>query len=712
MKPILDWLDHRTGYRAIVSESLYENIPGGSRWRYVWGSTLVFVFFVQVITGIFLWMAYSPSTQTAWESVYYLEYHLDGGWLLRGIHHYAAQLMMILMLLHVLQVIVDGAYKAPREVNFWFGLLLMLIIFGLGLTGYLLPWDQKGYWATKVATEIAGSMGRELPEIAVGGADYGTQTLTRFFAIHAGVLPALLIGLLVVHLALFRRHGITAKLSGRREGFRQDFWPDQVLKDAVACLAVLLVIVFLSWQFRAELGAPADAAENYAAARPEWYFLFLFQFLKYFPGEYGKLIGAVVLPGLLVGFMFLMPFVGRSRTGHRINIAFIALVMVGSGILTLLALDEDYYAARIDKKKIAEVEKAFAQIAIDLRKEGEGSPYHDKEQAEQLALYAGDDQERNDLLQKQLFRYQRYRTSENFIQAVHAAEVEAARVKELAVEWDPEVEAYLPSIPPTGALALLRADPKTQGPKLFGRYCASCHDYSGPDAEQTFASIHPLAPKTGEHLPNGAPNLYRFASREWVGGMLDPEEVAKVHLDRQTWTVTDAPYYGNTNIANEEGGMVEFVQSDLADLDEEGKAKLQSIVVALSADARLPYQAQVDHEAEGAGQIAAGRAAFSESFDSYACSDCHRWGTVEDADDAPDLTGYGSRAWTIKMIADPAHLYGEHNDRMPAFNPPDNPAAQQLSGKNIGLIVDWLRQDWPSASTPGSSGPSAAPGTH
>ena len=299
MKPILDWLDHRTGYRAIVHESLYENIPGGSRWRYVWGSTLVFVFFVQVVTGIFLWMAYSPSTQTAWESIYYLQYHVHGGWLLRGIHHYAAQIMMILMVLHVLQVIIDGAYKAPREVNFWFGLLLMLIVFGLGLTGYLLPWDQKGYWATKVATEIAGSVGREIPEMAVGGPDYGTQTLTRFFAIHAGVLPATLIGLLVVHLALFRKHGITAKLSGRREGFRQDFWPDQVLKDAVACLAVLLVIVFLSWQFRAELGAPADAAENYAAARPEWYFLFLFQFLKYFPGEYGKLIGAVVLPGLL-----------------------------------------------------------------------------------------------------------------------------------------------------------------------------------------------------------------------------------------------------------------------------------------------------------------------------------------------------------------------------------------------------------------------------
>ena len=709
MKPILDWLDHRTGYRAIVHESLYENIPGGSRWRYVWGSTLVFVFFVQVVTGIFLWMAYSPSTQTAWESVYYLEYHVDGGWLLRGIHHYAAQIMMILMLLHVLQVIIDGAYKAPREVNFWFGLLLMLIVFGLGLTGYLLPWDQKGYWATKVATEIAGSVGREIPEMAVGGPDYGTQTLTRFFAIHAGVLPATLIGLLIVHLALFRKHGITAKLSGRREGFRQDFWPDQVLKDAVACLAVLLVIVFLAWQFRAELGAPADAAENYAAARPEWYFLFLFQFLKYFPGEYGKLIGAVVLPTLLVLFMFLMPFVGRSRKGHRINIAFIALVMIGSGILTLLALDEDYYAARVDRSQIAEVEEAFEKIAINLRKEGQGSPYADKEQTEQLALYAGSDVAKNKTLQDQLIRYQRYRTSENFIQAVHAAEVEATRVKELAVEWDPQAEAYLPSIPPEGALALLRSDPKTQGPKLFGRYCASCHDYSGPGAEPSFVTIHPLAPETGEHIPNGGPNLYRFASREWIAGMLNPTEVAKVHLDRATWTVTDAPFYGNTNIAAEEGGMVEFVQTDLADLDEEGKEKLEAIIVALSADAGLPYQSKMDQEAATAGQLTRGREAFTESFESYACSDCHRWGDIEDAEDAPDLTNYGSRDWMISMIADPAHIYGEHNDRMPAFDPPDNPEASQLSRDKIRLIVDWIRQDWPSQGDEGTSGDKIQP---
>ncbi|MGZ8921429.1 MAG: cytochrome b N-terminal domain-containing protein, partial [Limisphaerales bacterium] len=155
MKKLFDWLDHRTGYKKITHEALYENIPGGSRWRYVWGSTLTFALVIQFITGFFLWMAYSPSSQTAWESVYYIQYEMTGGWLLRGIHHYTAQLMTILLVLHLMQVVIDGAYKAPRELNFIFGVLLLLLVLGLSLTGYLLPWDQKGYWATKVSTNLA-----------------------------------------------------------------------------------------------------------------------------------------------------------------------------------------------------------------------------------------------------------------------------------------------------------------------------------------------------------------------------------------------------------------------------------------------------------------------------------------------------------------------------------------------------------------------------
>ena len=246
MRAFLDWLDHRTGYRSFVHEALYERIPGGARWRYVWGSTLVFAFFVQLITGVFLWMAYSPSGQTAWESVYYIQHEMQGGWLLRGIHHFMAQAMVVLLALHLMQVVIDGAYRAPREVNFWIGLVLMLIVLGLSLTGYLLPWDQKGYWATRVATNLASlvpEVGEDLQRLVVGGADYGHHTLTRFFALHAGVLPGLLILLLAVHVALFRRHGICYRQPIKRD--ESTFWPDQVLKDSVACLAVLAVVLLL-----------------------------------------------------------------------------------------------------------------------------------------------------------------------------------------------------------------------------------------------------------------------------------------------------------------------------------------------------------------------------------------------------------------------------------------------------------------------------------
>ena len=270
----INWLDHRTGIRALMHEALYERIPGGARWRYVWGSTLVFAFFTQVVTGIFLWMAYSPSAQTAWESVYYIQYQTQGGWLLRGIHHFMSQAMVVLLALHLMQVVIDGAYRAPREVNFWLGLILMMIVLGLSLTGYLLPWDQKGYWATRVATNLLSLVpivGKDLQQLVVGGPDYGHHTLTRFFALHAGVLPGLLILFLGLHIALFRRHGITVKLPLKRP--ETTFWPEQVLRDAVACLAVLVVVLLLIVHFnvpgavRGELSPQNLGAELARAGR-------------------------------------------------------------------------------------------------------------------------------------------------------------------------------------------------------------------------------------------------------------------------------------------------------------------------------------------------------------------------------------------------------------------------------------------------------------
>src|SRR3954468_721132 len=246
MKLLLDWLDSRTGIRGLTNAALYEHIPGGARWRYVWGSTLVFAFAVQMITGFFLWASYSPSSQTAWESVYYIQYQMSGGAWLRGIHYFMAQAMIVLLALHMLQIIIDGAYRAPREVNFWIGLVLLNLVLGLSLTGYLLPWDQRGSWPTSVPTSrvaVVPGVGPTMQRLVVGGPTYGHHTLTRFFAVHAGLLPFLMMVFIGIHVYVFRRHVL--RYNEPKGGPDAYFWADQVLKDAVACLGVLLVVLLL-----------------------------------------------------------------------------------------------------------------------------------------------------------------------------------------------------------------------------------------------------------------------------------------------------------------------------------------------------------------------------------------------------------------------------------------------------------------------------------
>lgn len=343
MQALLNWLDSRTGYKNLMHEALNEPIPGGARWRYITGSMLTFCFVVQAITGLFLWCGYAPSTQTAWESVYYIQNEMFYGWLLRGIHHFAAQAMMVVLGLHFLQVVWDGAYRAPREVNFWLGLVLMQIVIGLSLTGYLLPWDQKGYYATKVATNIAGAtplIGQQVQAIAQGGSAYGHHTLTRFFALHAGLLPALLVGFLALHIYVFRRHGITVHKSaeGKPVG---TFWPTQVLYDAVGCLVVLAAVLILTWTRGAELSAPADPGEDFPA-RPEWYFLFLFRFLEFEAiSKLGVAFGAIIVPGIVMTLIFLMPFIGKSKFGHQLNRWSLVVLLVGVAALTALTIYED-----------------------------------------------------------------------------------------------------------------------------------------------------------------------------------------------------------------------------------------------------------------------------------------------------------------------------------------------------------------------------------
>ncbi|MFM7107150.1 MAG: cytochrome b N-terminal domain-containing protein, partial [Planctomycetaceae bacterium] len=621
---------------------------------------LVFAFMTQVITGLVLWSSYSAGAQTAWESVYYIQHEMAGGWLLRGIHHFMAQAMVVLLALHLLQVVIDGAYRAPREVNFWLGLVLMLLVLGMALTGYLLPWDQKGYWATRVATNLAGLVplvGPSLQQLVVGGPDYGHHTLTRFFALHAGFLPATLVVFLVVHLAVFRRHGLHAKQPLR--GPDAMFWPDQVLKDAVAMLAVMAVVLgvilvpalrtmvaggAVDWgHVGAELGAPADPSQPYAAARPEWYFLFLFQFLKVFEGwgASGEFLGAVVVPGLVMAVMFLMPIVGNWRLGHRFNVAFTLGLLAGVGLLTALALNEDYYALWVNRAALADARKIFDETGGD---------------ETEVAAALGGDPARIAAMRKQLKRLERVRNSEAYLAAVRQARADADRAVELAGR--PE------RIPPAGMLELVRRDPATQGRRLFAQHCASCH-----------AHVDPASAEAGAILAkSSAPNLHGFGTAAWVTGLLDAERVA------------GPEYFGNT--AHKDGDMVGFVQDDLADADTWSKDDVAAVIAALAAEAgRGDPGVSADVVEKGRGLVA----------DAERCGSCHRFrdnGT--DFGTACDLTGWGSREWLAGIIADPAHerFYGDSNDRMPSFGKSADGGAPQLSAEQIGLLADWLRGEW------------------
>jgi ubiquinol-cytochrome c reductase cytochrome b subunit len=341
-----DWLDDRTGYRAIVHEALEEPIPGGARWRYVFGSALSTTFLIQVATGLLLMLSYSPSSSTAWGSVFYISNSMTLGWFLRGIHHFGSQAMIVLLAFHLLQVLSAGAYRAPREVNWWFGMALLFLTLGFSLTGYLLPWDQKGYWATKVATNIMGGapvVGPYIQKIVVGGPDYGNQTLTRFYGLHVGALPALFVMCMAAHIMLFRRHGLCPPKHAHRRATGV-FWPEQLFMDTVCSVAVFGIIVLLVVsEHGANLDAPADPASSDYPARPEWYFLSLFQMLKLFPGD-REVIGTIIIPTAILVVMLLIPLFDRVLPGklaHFLACCFVFALVGGASYLTYAAWKAD-----------------------------------------------------------------------------------------------------------------------------------------------------------------------------------------------------------------------------------------------------------------------------------------------------------------------------------------------------------------------------------
>jgi ubiquinol-cytochrome c reductase cytochrome b subunit len=368
-----EWLDQRIGHRGLIKHALEEPVPGGARWAYIFGSVLVGCITLQAITGWAMMAFYSPSATTAWASVEHLNYAVYGGWLVRGLHHFGAHAMIVVLALHLLQVAIYGAYRAPREVNWWLGLGLLGVTVGFGLTGYLLPWDQKGYWATRVATNIAGTtpgLGKAIQRLMVGGGEYGSMTLTRFYTLHIAILPLLLLLLLVAHLVLFRKHGVTPPAHADLR-HTERFYPVQLAKDVGGVLLLFAVVLALALrEHGAPLDAPADPASDYPA-RPEWYFLSLFQLLKYFSGSL-EIVASQVVPGLAGAYLALLPFWDRAPTralGPRLKYL-TPLFLMGLGIVFLTVMSRHADANDATFQKARELATVRADAAITLAKQG------------------------------------------------------------------------------------------------------------------------------------------------------------------------------------------------------------------------------------------------------------------------------------------------------------------------------------------------------
>jgi cytochrome b6 len=329
LENLRDWLDARIGLTDAARIARKKEIPihRHSIWYYLGGMTL-FLFVVQVVTGILLLLYYRPSATEAYESVQFLMAEVQFGWLVRSIHAWSANLMIFALFVHMLSVLLLRAYRPPREITWLSGMALLGLALALGFTGYLLPWNTLALFATKVGTDIPGAVpvvGDFIRLVLRGGEDVTGATLTRFYGIHVAVLPALTTACLALHVYLVQRHGMSVPMGVDRSHLRKmPFLPNFLLRDLIGWLVAVAALASLAAFFPTELGEKADPfASAPASIRPEWYFMFMFQTLKLLPahvlGMEGETIGILAfgLGGLLLA---LLPFLDRAAVRGERNL--------------------------------------------------------------------------------------------------------------------------------------------------------------------------------------------------------------------------------------------------------------------------------------------------------------------------------------------------------------------------------------------------------
>ncbi|MGD1154929.1 MAG: cytochrome bc complex cytochrome b subunit [Terriglobia bacterium] len=349
----LAWFDERFGAGSVEEFLRHKTVPvhRHSLWYYFGGMTL-FLFMIQVLTGILLLLYYRPTPNDAFESVQYMVTQVRFGWLIRSVHSWSANLLIFAAFVHMFSVYFLKAYRKPRELTWISGMLLLFLVLGFGFSGYLLPWNALAFFATKVGTEMAGSVpiiGKWLLIFLRGGEEVTGATLTRFFGFHVAVLPGLATLLLAIHLFLVQRLGMSvppgverAIAEGREPARSMPFFPNFLLRDIIGWYAALGALGALAAIVPWELGTKADAfASAPAGIRPEWYFLFMFQTLKYLPAKVlfvdGELLGIF---GFSVAALVWVaaPFLDRRIGFGRVTRFFTGLGVFALGYMIVLSL--------------------------------------------------------------------------------------------------------------------------------------------------------------------------------------------------------------------------------------------------------------------------------------------------------------------------------------------------------------------------------------
>lgn len=347
-------LNEAFGWDKYLKPFLYKKLPSKTGWSAVLGTLSALTFIIMVLTGMVLAMYYVPSPDKAWDSVQYITNEIPCGSILRGLHHWGAGAMVLLVFLHLVINYLHGSYIRPRQWTWVTGACLFLVVLGLGFTGYLLPWDMKAYWATIVGSNIPSQyplIGEGISHFILGGDGMSGFTLSRFFAVHVLVLPAFLLLFLAMHIYLIRVHNLSdprERVGGEELPPEDDakpyrFFPEHMTRTAIAFGLFFIVLFYLAATVPAHLDPKAGTFIADFLPRPEWYYLWLFQLLTYFTGSW-EAFGSLVLPVGGIILLFGVPFFSESRIkgimARPVSLAIMATMLIAMVYLSWQAVHE------------------------------------------------------------------------------------------------------------------------------------------------------------------------------------------------------------------------------------------------------------------------------------------------------------------------------------------------------------------------------------